>query len=43
MLCELCRFEEDHNCHHFIPRAMHSNKWFKKRYSREEMSVTRGP
>ena len=37
MLCELCRREEAHNFHHFIPRTLHSNKWFKKRYSREEM------
>ena len=26
--------------HHLIPRTCHSNKWFKKRYSREEMSAT---
>ncbi|MGZ7065629.1 MAG: amidohydrolase family protein, partial [Candidatus Aminicenantales bacterium] len=25
------------NFHHFIPRTLHSNKWFKSRYSREEM------
>ena len=37
MLCELCRVEESHNFHHFIPRTLHSNKWFKKRFTREDM------
>lgn len=37
MLCELCQSEESHNFHHFIPRTLHTNKWFKKRYTREEM------
>ena len=37
MLCELCQREESHNFHHFIPRTLHSNKWFKKRYTREQM------
>jgi hypothetical protein len=26
--------------HHLIPRTLHSNKWFKKRYSREQMQST---
>ena len=37
MLCELCQAEDAHNFHHLIPRTLHSNKWFKKRYTREEM------
>lgn len=37
MLCQLCQSEESHNFHHFIPRTLHSNKWFKKRYTREQM------
>lgn len=37
MLCELCGVEESHNFHHLIPRTNHSNKWFKKRFTREEM------
>jgi hypothetical protein len=36
-LCELCQAEEAHNFHHFVPRALHSNKWFKKRYTRAQM------
>ena len=28
-LCELCEAEEVYNFHHFIPRTLHSNKWFK--------------
>lgn len=37
MLCELCQSEESHNFHHFIPRTLHSNKWFQKRYTRQQM------
>ena len=37
MLCELCYSEDVHNFHHFIPRTLHSNKWFKKRYTRKQM------
>jgi hypothetical protein len=37
MLCQLCESEDAHNFHHFIPRTLHSNKWFKKRYTREQM------
>ena len=37
MLCQLCQCEESQNFHHFIPRTLHSNKWFKKRYTRERM------
>jgi hypothetical protein len=36
MLCELCQRDQAHNFHHLIPRTLHSNKWFKKRYSAED-------
>jgi len=36
-LCELCQVDAVHNFHHFIPRTLHSNKWFKRRYTRAEM------
>ena len=26
--------------HHLIPRTCHSNKWFKKQFTREQMSAT---
>jgi hypothetical protein len=39
MLCELCQCEDAHNFHHFIPRTLHSNKWFKKRYTRGQMQA----
>ena len=26
--------------HHLIPRTCHSNKWFKKRYTKEQMHAT---
>ena len=35
--CELCLVEERFNFHHFIPRTLHRNKWFKKRFSRNDM------
>ncbi len=37
MLCELCESEAAHNFHHFVPRTLHSNKWFKKRFTRQQM------
>ena len=37
MLCQLCESEDAYNFHHFIPRTLHSNKWFKKWYTREQM------
>lgn len=37
MLCELCQCEEADNFRHFIPRTLYSNKWFKRRYTRQEM------
>ena len=39
MLCELCQSEPAHNFHHLIPRSLHSNKWFKKRFTREQMQT----
>ncbi len=37
MLCQLCQCDEVRSFHHLIPRTLHSNKWFKKRHTREEM------
>lgn len=39
MICELCGCADVHNFHHFIPRTLHSNKWFKKRYTRKNMQL----
>jgi hypothetical protein len=39
MRCELCQAEDAHNFHHLIPRTLHSNKWFKRRYTREQMQT----
>ena len=39
MLCELCKSADAHNFHHFIPRTVHSNKWFKKRFTRAGMAA----
>ena len=42
--CELCeRFpKRGLTRHHLIPRTCHSNKWFRKRYARDEMNRTIG-
>jgi hypothetical protein len=37
MLCALCESEGADSFHHYIPRTLHRNKWFKKRFLREEM------
>lgn len=36
--CELCERTHRLTFHHLIPRTLHKNKWFKKRYTREEMT-----
>lgn len=36
--CQLCWREPATQFHHFIPRTVHSNKWFRKRYSRLRMA-----
>lgn len=39
--CELCeRKVESTSKHHLIPRALHSNKWFKKNFTKEQMIET---
>jgi 5-methylcytosine-specific restriction endonuclease McrA len=36
--CELCGSTTDYlNFHHLIPRTLHSNKYFEKRYEKEWM------
>ena len=36
--CELCGCTYSYlNFHHLIPRTLHTNKWFKKMYTREYM------
>jgi hypothetical protein len=36
--CALCARERPLTFHHLIPRTVHSNKWFRRRFSREEMA-----
>ncbi len=38
MLCQLCQSDQAHNFHHFVPRSVHGNKWFKKRLTRRQMA-----
>lgn len=33
----MCGREREVNFHHFIPRTCHTNKWFKKNFSKEDM------
>lgn len=35
--CKLCDRLRELTFHHFIPRFCHTNKWFKKRYTRDQM------
>jgi hypothetical protein len=37
MPCELCGREEASSFHHLIPRTLHSNKWFKRRFTAKQM------
>ena len=41
--CQLCGRERDRlTRHHLIPNTVHSNKWFKSRFSKEELLATIG-
>lgn len=35
--CALCAREAPLTFHHLIPRTLHSNKWFRKNYSRADL------
>ena len=35
--CELCGRERDLTFHHLIPRTTHSNRWFRKNFTRAQM------
>lgn len=40
-ICALCeRSVPETTRHHLIPRTLHRNKWFKKRYTRQQMEET---
>jgi len=43
MSCALCEREKPTTDHHLIPRTLHSNKWFKKNFTRKEMSGNKIP
>ena len=36
--CALCGRIAKLTFHHLIPRTLHSNKWFKKQFTREQMN-----
>ena len=38
MKCELCNRENELTFHHLIPICLHTNKWFKKNYTSDEMN-----
>lgn len=40
--CRLCqrRMRQTTTEHHLIPRTCHSNKWFRKRFTRQQMQET---
>ena len=37
--CALCGMEDALEQHHLIPRAMHKRKWFRNRFSKDEMKL----
>lgn len=37
-VCPMCARERSLTFHHLVPRTVHSNKWFKKRFTREQMA-----
>jgi len=37
MKCALCNRENELTFHHLIPVCLHTNKWFKKNFTKEEM------
>ena len=40
-ICELCKREVEFTTkHHLIPRTVHRNKWFKKKFTKEQMHTT---
>lgn len=39
MKCELCGRENQLSFHHFIPVCLHSNKWFKNNFTKEELQT----
>ena len=42
MFCELCKRSENVilDKHHKIPKTLHSNKWYKKNFSDEQLNET---
>ncbi len=40
--CELCerQLQRGTTEHHLIPRTLHRNKWFRKRYTKQQMCKT---
>jgi len=38
MTCALCQRDIPLTFHHLVPRTLHSRKWFKKTFSKEELS-----
>ena len=37
--CALCNRQAKLTFHHFIPRTLHTNKWFQKNFTREQMAA----
>lgn len=37
--CALCESRQQITFHHLIPKTCHKNKWFKKKFSRDQMNL----
>lgn len=38
MSCKICQRDVELTFHHLIPRTLHTNQWFKKRYTKQYMA-----
>jgi len=38
IICELCGTKNICTFHHLIPRCLHTNKWFRRNFTREQMN-----
>lgn len=38
--CEMCEKKKELTFHHLIPKSTHKNKWFKKNFTKDEMTLS---
>lgn len=40
MVCSFCQTDTNITHHHLIPRTFHSNKWYRKNFTKEQLKET---